>query len=490
MAPFIRRRILLITNVECGELDLFLATAQSLLETDPGLDLHLATFSGLDDDALPVGVIYHQINGISMYQAIEELLNRTQDEGSISEPFAGPPGFRKTRRAIRAYASQIMPYTGRQMVDVFTSIVDIIRNLNPDLVVVDSLMSAGLTACYHLEVKFVCLGPNSIKDFAASEQPRKAGLWKFPALFSQFEYPVPWSKVPLNFHFSLYTAKAIKNDPQRKEVQSYLTAHTILRGPLDLLKNRPEGLKILVGSLPELDFPLVVPSHVIPCGPIIRRCQPLEETDAKLAEWLAHGRTIYVNMGAVVKVPVDQAIEIAKALKMVIDTFNRQAEKGRLQVLWKLKKKGRYSVYEPTCSIAKILRQEFAHDRVRIVDWVQPEPVSILRTGNVVCSVHHGGANSFNEAIVSGVPQLVLPVWGLCYDYAQRVERLGVGRCGNPTSKPRWTAEELSRELLNVLVGDEAKAIKANALAVKKICKQNGSGADCAAMAILNECEM
>ncbi|KAL7956363.1 glycosyltransferase family 1 protein [Trichoderma compactum] len=490
MAPFIRRRILLITNVECGELDVFLATAQALLEADPGLDLHLATFLGVDDAALPVGVTYHQINGISMYQALEEHSARTPEDASISEPFDGPPGFSKTRRAIRAYASQIMPYTGRQMVDVFTSIVDIIRNLNPDLVVVDSLMSAGLTACYHLEVKFVCLGPNAIKDFAASEQPRKAGLWKFPALFSRFEYPVPWSKVMLNIHFSCYTTKAIKNDPQRKEVQSYLTAHTILRGPLDLLKNRPDGVKILVSSLPELDFPLVVPSHVIPCGPIIRRCQPLEETDAKLAEWLAQGRTIYVNIGSVVKVPVDQAIEIAKALKTVMDTFNRQTEKGRLQVLWKLKKRGRYSVYEPTCSIAKIFRSEFAHDRVRIVDWIQPEPVSILRTGNVVCSVHHGGANSFNEAIVAGVPQVVLPVWGVNYDYAQRVERLGVGRCGNRTPQPHWNAEEVSRELLHVLVGDDAVVMKQQAVAVKKICKQNGSGADCAAIAILNECEV
>ncbi|KAL7916513.1 glycosyltransferase family 1 protein [Trichoderma velutinum] len=490
MVPFIPRRILLITNIERGELDVFLATAQSLLDADPALDLHLATFAGLEDDVLPEGVTYHQISGLPMSQALEEYYARIQGDGSVAEPFIGPAGFSKTRRAIRAFASHIMPYTGRQMVDVFTSTVDIIRSLNPDLVVVDSLMSAGLTACYHLQVKFVCLGPNSIKEFAASEQPRKAGLWKFPALFSRFEYPVPWRKVPLNIHFTWYTAKAIKNDPQRKEVQSYMTAHTILRGPLDLLKDRPEGVKILVSSIPELDFPLKIPSHVIPCGPIIRRCQPLEETDVKLADWLAEGRTIYVNMGSVVKVSEEQAIEMAKALKTVMDTFNSQTEKARLQVLWKLKKKGRYSVYEPTCSIAKILRHELAHDRVRIVDWIQAEPISILRTGNVVCSVHHGGANSFNEAIVTGVPQVVLPEWGVCYDYAQRVERLGVGRCGNRTTKPNWTAEELSRELLHVLVGDEAVAMKEKASIVKKMCKQNGSGADCAAVAILNECEL
>ncbi|KAL7948055.1 glycosyltransferase family 1 protein [Trichoderma barbatum] len=490
MAPFIPKKILMITNIERGELDLFIATAHSMLEADSTLDLHLATFSGLQEDSLPERVTYHQIKGLPMSQALEEYFSRAHGDGGDSpEPFATPPGFAKTRRAIRAFASLVMPYTGRQMVDVFTSIVDIIRDVNPDLVVVDSLMSAGLTACYHLDARFICLGPNSVKDFAASEQPRKAGLWKFPALFSGFEYPVPWRKVPLNVHFIWYTSKAIKNDRQRKEVQSYLTAHTILRSPLDLIKNRPENVKILVSSLPQLDFPLKIPSHVVPCGPIIRRCQPLEETDLKLADWLAEGRTVYVNMGSVVKVSEEQAIEMAKALKKVMDTFDSQSEKGRLQVLWKLKKKGKYSVYEPTCTIAQILRHEFAHDRVRVVDWIQAEPTSILRTGHVICSVHHGGANSFNEAIVAGIPQVVLPAWGVCYDYAQRVELLGVGRCGNRTTKPRWTAEELSLEMLKVLIGDKANAIKEKASIVKKVCKYNGSGADCAAMAILNECE-
>ncbi|KAL7928959.1 glycosyltransferase family 1 protein [Trichoderma chlorosporum] len=489
MPPFIPRRILLITNVERGELDIFLATAKALLELDPTLDLHLATFSGLQDEDLPVGVTYHQIQGLPMSQALEEYYIRIQGDASVSEPFTGALGFSKTRRAIRAFASHIMPYTGRQMVDVFTSTVDIIRDLNPDLIVVDTLMSAGLTACYHLGAKFACLGPNSIKEFAAPEQPHKAGFWKFPALFSGFEFPVPWNKVLLNVHFTWYTAKAIKNDPQRKEVQSYLTAHTILRSPLDLLTNRPEGVKILVSSLPQLDFPLKIPPHVIPCGPIIRRCRPLEETDLKLAEWLAEGRTIYINMGSVVKVTEDQAVEMAKALKMVIATVDPASEKGHLQVLWKLKKKGRYSVYEPTCSIARILRQEFARDRVRVVDWIQVEPISILRTGHVICSVHHGGANSFNEAIVTGVPQVVLPAWGVCYDYAQRVERLGIGRCGNRTAKSRWAAEELCREMLCVLMGKEAEAMKEKAATVKRVCKYNGSGADCAAAAILNECE-
>lgn len=179
-----------------------------------------------------------------------------------------------------------------------------------------------------------------------------------------------------------------------------LNAHCVIRTPADLVDNRPEGVKILVSSLPELDYPLKVPAHIIPCGPVVRAYAPLYKTNPKLAEWLANGHTILVNMGALVKVSEAQAFEMAKALKTVIDRFDQNSEKKRIQVLWKLQKKGRYSIYAPECILAHVLGKEFAYDRVRVVDWIQPEPLSILQTGDVICSVHHGGAGSFNEAVV------------------------------------------------------------------------------------------
>jgi hypothetical protein len=180
MAPFRSKRILLITNVESGELNVFLAVAQSMRDADITVDLHLATTPGFQDD-VPEGATYHQINGIPVMQAVKDRFNHQQDGVNLPMSFAKPPGFSNTRRAIRDAAAVFMPYTGRQMVDLFTSVVNIINEVQPDLVVVNSLMAAGLTACYHLDVKFICLSPNSIKEFAASEQPRAAGFWKFPA---------------------------------------------------------------------------------------------------------------------------------------------------------------------------------------------------------------------------------------------------------------------------------------------------------------------
>ena len=36
---------------------------------------------------------------------------------------------------------------------------------------------------------------------------------------------------------------------------------------------------------------------------------------------------------------------------------------------------------------------------VRITDWLIAEPISILKSGGIVCSVNHGGANSYFEAV-------------------------------------------------------------------------------------------
>ncbi|KAM0265368.1 hypothetical protein ACHAQJ_000209 [Trichoderma viride] len=490
MAPFRPKKILLITNVESGDLNVFLATMQSMRDADITVDLHLATPPGFQDD-VPDGASYHQINGVPMKQAVEDHFASKQDGFDSPISFAKPPGFSNTRRAIRDAATVLMPYTGRQMVDLFTSTVYIIEDVKPDLVVVSSLMTAGLTACYHLGVKFVCLSPNSIKEFAASEQSGGAGLWKFPALFSGFSYPVPWHKLLLNAYFIHFTKKAFKKDPQRKDVKSYLTAHAVLRTAVDLLRHRPENVKILVGSLPQLDFPLKVPPHVVACGPIIRPAVSVWASEPELASWLAEGRTVYLNMGSLVKLTEDQAVELAKAMKIVMDQLDKQVEKGRLQLLWKLKKSGAYNVFLPGCRIEQVLCQAFKQDRVRVMEWIQADPIAVLRSNSVVCSIHHGGANSYNEAVVAGIPQVIIPAWTGCYDYAQRVEYLGIGRWGTRTAKAKstWSAQDLSEKILEVLVGEASVAIKKKAALLKQICEYSGSGADCAALTILHECE-
>ena len=65
-----------------------------------------------------------------------------------------------------------------------------------------------------------------------------------------------------------------------------------------------------------------------------------------------------------------------------------------LQVLWKLKlDKEIWDI------VTEILQKEITSAQARVEKWVDADPVAILQTGNVVCVVHHGGANSFFEAV-------------------------------------------------------------------------------------------
>jgi hypothetical protein len=133
--------------------------------------------------------------------------------------------------------------------------------------------------------------------------------------------------------------------------------------------------------------------------------------DPELAGWLARGPpTLYVNLGSLCRLEEGRAVEMAGALKLVLERAGREGKGGGggggsgsasgLQVLWKLKKHGEYETGEAGCRIHGVLGEEMERGVVRIVDWLVPEPIAVLESGNVVCAVHHGGANSFNEAVV------------------------------------------------------------------------------------------
>ena len=199
------------------------------------------------------------------------------------------------------------------------------------------------------------------------------------------------------------------HDVRKKQIQQYVYEHTggtHLVTLNDLSLNPRLGIKILVANLPELEFPLkVIPKHIVPCGPLIRPAKPVAEVDPDLAQWLSQGPTIYINLGTHVLMNEDTAVEMATALRIVLDharsSAHKQAKMERLQVIWKLLRNtnaGDFEVNTPKSRIHNILGRYIDTEVVRIVEWIEPEPTAVLENENVVCSMHHGGANSFLES--------------------------------------------------------------------------------------------
>ena len=259
---------------------------------------------------------------------------------------------------------------------------------------------------------------------------------------------------------------------------------------------RPE-VQYLCPALPELDFDLPYkPSNVTWCGPIVLASPPVSRSDPELAAWLKRGPTVLVVLGSHVFTSSDHARELAIGLRVVLD------HDPTLQVLWKLRPLGNVDQ-----TLNDILGKELASGRVRVESWLIPDPMAIMQSGQVVCSVHHGGANSWFEAAKyadptrvtastkpwlmilvlhrCGVPSVVMPVWYDTYDYAVRSEYLGSGVYGSKTAAPYAEGTEFGHALMAVLGdGPGPKAIRNRARELGDVC-QRSEGREVACMKIL-----
>ncbi len=114
-------------------------------------------------------------------------------------------------------------------------------------------------------------------------------------------------------------------------------------------------------------------------------------------------------------------------------------------------------------------------DNVHLDAWF-PQP-SVVQKSDLF--IHHGGNNSFCEALYFGTPSLIMPYCWDGHDNARRAEETGVGRWFD---RARWTPDELSAAILGLL----ADAGMRERLAENGKAMRRQSGTSRAAEAILS----
>ena len=170
-----------------------------------------------------------------------------------------------------------------------------------------------------------------------------------------------------------------------KELTAYRSAAGIDK-PVDLLNGMNSGTALLVASSPEIEYPVTVPSHIIPCGPVILKPDAL---DSETAAWLDAAPTVLINLGSISTYDEARAVEFAQAIARVMDSSD-------VQVLWKFRKDKGSDFSDDFLSIVSTHIQS---GRLRVLNWIPGTVASILNSGRIACFVHHGGANSHHEAV-------------------------------------------------------------------------------------------
>ena len=414
------KRILLLTNSEHGQANVFLATAYALLTQETHhVEVHFASFPPIQqfvkstshhaqsDNPLSLPIVFHAVSGIPMVSAWSR--PETTAERNNLQNFDLFDAIQRMRVLLKV----TLPWTGPEFVNIMQSVLRTLSEVEPHAIAVDPAFSPALTALRHAGARFVVLSPNTIKDFAMPHQPNGEALWKYPCTGTPHPFPLPLARVPANiFLILLALLCSALFDSHRRSIQAYV--ERAFPGAklttLNDLSLRPQelGAKFLVANLAEIEFPLAnIPRHIVPCGPMIRPALRVEEVDKNLAAWLGRAPTVYINLGTHLFFDEEFAGEMAKGVNILLD-HSRSLEwrdlTGRLkglQVLWKLNNTAgdKEGLKGPWAAVRRILSREMDEDLVRVVEWIEAEPTAVLEIGTVVCAVHHGGANTFLETV-------------------------------------------------------------------------------------------
>ncbi|KAG8214161.1 hypothetical protein J3R82DRAFT_10936 [Butyriboletus roseoflavus] len=503
--------VLIFTYSEYGQANVTLATSYELALA--GVNVYIASFSPLRTRVSRLqelvdrhascsrsnstgSVNFREFKGIASWN--EALMKHGMRTADLAHSH-GVSGALESYSKINLI---LYPWSQEEFVAAVESCKEIITAIKPNVVVIDNMFHIAQDACKLADQKFINISPNSTKDIVVMMQPYLAGFWKYPvfvvaifihsfgvtdnhlpSLSSGFPFPLKWWQIPLNIYLHVRLAIRTMTSTQIKQFLALRRSLGVNTTPKELGNQLGCGVTHICPALVETDFAFtLIPKHLHLCGPIIIPFDPLEETDPALMKWLDDGPTVMVNLGSHVVSDERVAREMASAFRILLDYHNQRGA-SKIQVLWKVMESG-----DIQGAIDDIIGKEIKEGRVKVLPWMEAEPVSILQHPNVVCTVHHGGANSFFEGVWSGIPHIVLPVWLDTYDHANRAEFLSIGIFGNKTCAPSVRAEEFGKALVRV-TGDteEAGKFRRSAKRLKELCRARGNGRELSSMVILKE---
>ncbi|KAH7305471.1 hypothetical protein B0I35DRAFT_443845 [Stachybotrys elegans] len=451
--------VLFLTTDLRGLANVHIATSFTLLENYPSIEVHFASFSTLQNEIESTSssamvrspsasaIQWHGVSGRSCKEAF---LIRVSD--NLTE-FAGVRGMRKKESDL---AAGMYPYSNDEHWAIYKQLYDIVEEVDPSLVVMDQLFRPALDLAINVNRRYMTISPNSLLDLIPNKQPWGKMFWKYPGPASGYPYPVPWYLIPANLYISVRIMVSVLSTALAAQIDAFLRSETVSKvPPFGYLEEYP----VLSATLPEANFPMdVIPEGLTFCGPVILERAAAVDQDVELVQWLKHAgrKTVVINLGTIYQHDPYRARVMAEALAEVL------AVTDEFQFLWKLPKNSGFDEGKELNELAPV-KEHLKKGTVRIQTWLEIDTVTLLQMDSVVLFVNHGGGNSYHEGVLAGVPQLFLPLWFDCYNYASLGEYLGIGIWAGSATAPHWHTKPMVKDFLRALVGEESLALRKRA---------------------------
>jgi polyene glycosyltransferase len=361
----------------------------------------------------------------SLGDVVPELSALTWDEDVYAE-VTGPKRFAAHAAVIRH------TYDPALHVDKYRRLLDLVEELKPALMVIESLTAYAIDVAITRRIPYVLVSPFLPSNYVTAYTP-------FTKAYTGPDFPVPHSG--LSVHMTL--RQRIENRLFRVRTMAIFLRPSMARILKQDKRTRqelgidPEARRFLAkieraelvvnGSLAELDYPFRAPGNMRMVGALIPPL-PQAPEDEDVSGWLAaRDSVIFVGLGTTTRLTSGQVRDML--------TVARRLGKDH-HILWKLPEEQQ-----------SLLPDEPLPENVRIESWV-PSQLDVLAHPNVKVFLTHGGGNGFHEGLYFGKPMVIRPLWVDCYDQAVRGEDFGVSLT---VDAHRGTGDDIFRALKRVL---------------------------------------
>ena len=182
MAP--QRKLLFITNSELGQSNIFLAVIQELLLSH-AVSIYITSYPDLQPRIHELqaallaaqrknsNLTFRALSGLSMKEAFHS-------HGDAMSSIAHPPGLNGGVKAFRHVLEILMPWSRSEYHQSCLECADIIKDVDPDVIVLDSLLSQAMDACTLVGRRYCLLVPLGLNEVAKYADVNRWRYWTYP----------------------------------------------------------------------------------------------------------------------------------------------------------------------------------------------------------------------------------------------------------------------------------------------------------------------
>jgi polyene glycosyltransferase len=394
-----RRPILFVSSPDPGLLNPLLVLAGELSRRGVG-DLWFATDESRrgEIEAISVGEGATEVRFRSLGEVIPELSSGTWDDETYRSVVQ--PSRWQAHKAL-----MLQTFHTRFRDTKYKALEAVVKEVEPALMVIDSIASWGFEVAITHQIPFVMSAP-----FPVSNVLHRVP-WNFPVPHSGLPYEMTFRQRLANWWFRIRRNTLFHTNPELlKRIVGYFRANEELgvsRLAAKYTSKIDEAAMLFCYSLTGLDYPIDIPDHLHPLGAMI---PPLPEVPGEndISSWLdLRESVVYMGFGTVTRLSADDVhnlVEVARRLE------------GNHHVLWRL----------PRNQQKFLPPAEELPANLRIEEWF-PSQIDVLAHPHVKVFFTHGGGSGFHQGLYFGKPLVIRPLWIDCYDQAVRGRDAGVG---------------------------------------------------------------